>query len=499
MSSCRLTTFARLQRHSLTANRSWLTQTSVFQSPLSYWNSSKSTPLLHLSNSLLWFAALISVTMPFALSPALGALALITTIATLCTQIAVSVSISQSSPGRIASTVAAVFEAAILLFLGWLVAVEILPTFPGQSKLWRGVLSGLEITACVIATVTSLVALVYLAKADRGENRNLLVASSVTLGLAVSSQLVYTVYQVLPTSTNVAGASWPARKDEESGRSRKINLKAIRYSQTMPIMDQANLIAQLDTRGTRSRSNSADGKSMAETVASSVTYVAHSIRSVSSKSKMRSSKERSRSMSIDSTANRSTMADDAFDSWDTSTVDVHNREAVLEISTPTQSKPRGLETIPASPVASPVASRSPSPESFVELEPPRLQNRRRSRSYSPVSIRRELRDLPSSGGEAHIHPLFRSDSPDPHPFATPGTIVMAAPDAARVIVHRSSNLSLNRMRSDSLPIAPNPLSRHDSFDSRSLRTYASELDLSGQAYADRGMAPPAPEWLRSEI
>jgi hypothetical protein len=210
---------------------------------------------------------------------------------------------------------------------------------------------------------------------------------------------------------------------------------------------------------------------------------------------MRSSKERSRSMSVDSTANRSTMADDAFDSWDTSTVDVHNREAVLEISTPTQGKSRGLETIPASPVA----SRSPSPQSFAELEPPSIQTRRRSRSYSPVSIRRELRDLPNSSSEAHIHPLFRSDSPDPHPFATPGTIVMAAPDAARVVVHRSSNISLNRMRSDSLPIAPIPLSRHDNFDSRSLKMYRSEVDLSEHAQDDMGMAPPAPEWLRREI
>ncbi|KAL6809171.1 hypothetical protein GGI42DRAFT_231942 [Trichoderma sp. SZMC 28013] len=429
------------------------------------------------------------------ISLTLGAFALLTTMATMCTQSAISVSISQTSPGRIASTIAAVFDAAILILLGWLIAADVLSTFPGQSKLWRGILFGLEITTGVIATVTSLVGLVYLTKHDGGANKHLLVGSSVTLGLAVSSQLVYTIYQVLPASTDAAGISWPARKDEESGRARKINLKAIRYSQTMPIMDQPSPMAQLDGRTSRSRSNSADGKSMAETVASSVTYVAHSIRSVSSKSKMRSSKERSRSMSIDSTANRSTVADDAFDSWDTSSVDVHNREAVLEISTPTQSKPRGLETIPASPVA----SRSPSPQSFTELEPPRIQTRRRSRSYSPVSIRRELRDLPSSSGEAHIHPLFRSDSPDPHPFATPGTIVMAAPDAARVIVHRSSNASLNRLRSDSLPIAPHPFARQDSFDSKSLKAYRSELDLSGQDFADRGMAPPAPEWLRREL
>lgn len=426
--------------------------------------------------------------MPRIIPIALGALTFITTTATLCTQIAISVSVPQSSPGRITSSIAAAFEAAILALLAWLIATDILPAFPGRSKPLRNILYGLKISACVIATVTSIVALIYLNQVDGGDNQQLLVGSSITLALAVASQIVYTIHQFFSTSDGT--------KDVENGRLRKVNLKTIRYSQTMPIMDETNPTTQLESQGNRSRSNSADCKSMAETVASSVTYVSHSIRSVSSKSKMRSSKERSRSMSVDSTANRSTMGDDAFDSWDTSTVDVHNREAVMEISTPTQSKPRGLETIPASPVA----SRSPSPQSFVELEPPRIQTRRRSRSYSPVSIKRELRDLPgANSSEAHIHPLFRSDSPDPHPFATPGTIVMAAPDAGRVLVRQSSSLSLNRMRSDSLPIAPPNLNRHDNFDSRSLRTYRSELDLSEQAQGDMDMAPPVPEWLRREL
>ncbi|TFB04879.1 hypothetical protein CCMA1212_002759 [Trichoderma ghanense] len=436
--------------------------------------------------------------MPRIFSLALRALALATTTATLCTQIAVSVRISHSSPGKAASTVAAVFDAAVLVLLGCLIAADAIPSFPGQSKLWRGIVSGLQATACIIATATSLAALVYLARADGGENKHLLVASAVTLGLAVSTQLVYSLYQILPVSTDASVASWPGRRDEESGRSRKRNLKAIRYSQTMPIVDEPSPMAKLHTR---SRPTSVDNKSVAETVASSVTYVAQSIRSVSSRPRTRSSKEkeRSRSMSIDSTANRSTVADDAFDSWDTSTVDAHNREAVLEISTPTQSKPRGLETIPASPVP----SRSPSPASFADLEPPRIQTRRRSRSYSPVSITRELRDLPTPGtpgSEAHIHPLFRSDSPDPHPFATPGTIVMAAPETARVLVHRPSSLSLNRLRSDSMPSSHMGFGRHD-FESRSLRGNRSELDLSQQAFPfpDRGMAPPAPEWLRREL
>jgi hypothetical protein len=39
----------------------------------------------------------------------------------------------------------------------------------------------------------------------------------------------------------------------------------------------------------------------------------------------------------------------------------------------------------------------------------------------------------ASGDEAHIHPLFRSDSPTPPPFASPGTVVVASPLSGQVL------------------------------------------------------------------
>jgi hypothetical protein len=73
-----------------------------------------------------------------------------------------------------------------------------------------------------------------------------------------------------------------------------------------------------------------------------------------------------------------------------------------------------------------------------------------------------------SHSEAHIHPLFRSDSPTPPPTATPGTIVFAAPHAGQVISDRQSIRSIQsmrRLRSESLPGVPSPLSRSESIES----------------------------------
>ena len=112
-----------------------------------------------------------------------------------------------------------------------------------------------------------------------------------------------------------------------------------------------------------------------------------------------------------------------------------------------------------------------------------------------------------NSNEAHIHPLFRSDSPTPPPLATPGTSVVASPIAGQVISPRPSLRSLNRMRSGSLPTAPSPLSRKSSYEdgfaakkksdeSSSLKEVNEEEQQSGDA--DEGkLTPPIPEWVLS--
>src|SRR5690606_26315437 len=117
-------------------------------------------------------------------------------------------------------------------------------------------------------------------------------------------------------------------------------------------------------------------------------------------------RERSSSSSTSNNGYRGqdSIPEDGFDSWDTSAVDPQNRQTVMQSTSPTG---RFLETIPASPTT----SRSPSPGDSFSLDPPRPRNR--SRSYSPAGSTRAPRPpfSHSDGTEAHIHPLFRSDSP----------------------------------------------------------------------------------------
>ncbi|PQE03883.1 UV excision repair protein [Rutstroemia sp. NJR-2017a BBW] len=182
-----------------------------------------------------------------------------------------------------------------------------------------------------------------------------------------------------------------------------------------------------------------------------------------------------------------------FDSWNTSGVDAQSRE-VIESASP--SLPRFLETIPASPVG----SRSPSPacpSDLSELEPP---TRPRSRSYSPANSIRSVRTFAQpritsfdSDSEAHIHPLFRSDSPGPAPAATPGTIVTAAPGAGTILSDVHSIRSVSRLRSESLTSIPRAQS--PSLESLRRAIAEEERETVQTEEAERSLTPPIPEWI----
>ncbi|KAL1894714.1 hypothetical protein Sste5346_005688 [Sporothrix stenoceras] len=274
--------------------------------------------------------------------------------------------------------------------------------------------------------------------------------------------------------------------------------------------------------------------------------VGHSDTSGSGTSSQRSSAWRPDSLAGSSTSPASTYASrdrdvrpsiEDFDSWDTSAVDPQNRLTVLESSvSPSAIAGRFLETIPASPTT----SRSPSPGTPLDLEPPRSRQRR-SRSYSPAASsmrsasgtrlrsQSQSQSPPPPPGEAHIHPLFRSDSPTPPPAVSAGTVVTAAPpNASQMTVTDAQSLrTLNRMRSGSLPAVPSPLSRQGSFDDFGVRrnmTLAErphtgtggshdlreedgdshdddedEADRRSRADSntERKMTPPIPEWILS--
>jgi len=186
-----------------------------------------------------------------------------------------------------------------------------------------------------------------------------------------------------------------------------------------------------------------------------------------------------------------TPLEDGFDSWDTSAVDSHARKAV-ESASPTP--PRFLETIPASPTG----SRSPSPGFPLDLEPPKT--RKRSRSYSPANSHRErprtartISPTESVNNEAHIHPLFRTDSPTPPPAATPGTVVVAAIGGGQVMSDRQSIRSIHRMRSGSLPSTP--LMHTPSLDSIRRQVEREEWERMEEANGERTLTPPIPDFI----
>lgn len=238
-------------------------------------------------------------------------------------------------------------------------------------------------------------------------------------------------------------------------------------------------------------SSSGRSRSGSDTMSSFRSSISQVVRPITSKTKLiqHNHKTAHRPTSIESN-HRGTSIEDGFDSWDTSSVDASARQAV-ESASPTPQ--RFLETIPASPTT----SRSASPGFPLDLEPPKT--RQRSRSYSPANSfternRNSRTTSPiESPKEAHIHPLFRTDSPTPPPAATPGTIVTAAPNAGQVISDRASIRSVHRMRSGSLPSSP--LVHSDSLDSIRNAIEREELEALEEDNGERSLTPPIPDFI----
>lgn len=271
-----------------------------------------------------------------------------------------------------------------------------------------------------------------------------------------------------------------------------------------PVQDSAGPQAQdtqlnSDCRGQSSMeskkasSPSVRSRAGSDTMSSFRSSFSHVVRPITSKTRLIQTGYKSphRPTSIDS-GHRDSSMEDSFDSWDTSAVDAQSRQAVESASPLPQ---RFLETIPASPTG----SRSPSPGFPLDLEPPKTRNR--SRSYSPSSnhteVFRNSRTASPAGSivEAHIHPLFRTDSPTPPPAATPGTVVTAAPNAGQLISDRQSIRTIHRMRSGSLPASP--LAHSGSFDSiNSIEpaTDGEELEIPTGS-GERTLTPPIPDFI----
>jgi hypothetical protein len=282
-------------------------------------------------------------------------------------------------------------------------------------------------------------------------------------------------------SADVSSISSKNRKRSASDPRTSFSLKSRKrsFSDTMSSVSS----------GTRQRSSS-------DALSSIRSSIGHVVRPISSRTRLVSQKKLNR-VSHDSGTGECEIVEDGFDSWDTSAVDPQSRQIFMSpprstmISSP--SSGRFLETIPASPTG----SRSTSPGFPLDFQPP--ARTQRSRSHSPAVSLRETQRRNSAtcpdASEAHIHPLFRTDSPTPPPSIRAGTVVTAAPGAGQVILDRQS---VQKMRSGSLRNSPSPLGHAKSMDDINDDEDEDDDDSStikSPSPPEREMTPPIPDWV----
>ncbi|ORY70086.1 uncharacterized protein BCR38DRAFT_481236 [Pseudomassariella vexata] len=430
------------------------------------------------------------MTMPRLLPAVLGVAALLATAVVFLLDVANARTARKSSTVQTAAAVASGFEAIMFVLLAVLLSTCLRKA--SRPKRSAGIWFAVSLVGSVVATTASVVVLVILGQDTENElilggpELNFLIGAAVGLGFAFAGQLLFVVVYFVVSRLSGSDQIQSSRNEEEGRFTPQMRVKSIPYTRTTVTSAKSKEWQVTDHQSPPSTSS---GHSVAGTFSSIRTSISHAVRPISSKTRLLSMSSRTgsiyqqrRTASLESTSNqeRSSVVEDGFDSWDTSGVDSQSRQTVLETSSPPA--PRFLETIPASPTT----SRSPSPGCALDLEPPK-KTRRRSRSYSPVPKPPPLLTAHASTSELHIHPLFRSDSPTPPPAATPGTSVVAAPQAGRTI----SEKSLTRMRSGSLPSSPSPLNRSGSYDSgRMTPTLAEAIEEE-----ERRMTPPIPGWV----
>lgn len=394
-------------------------------------------------------------------------------VSTLCAVLAGALRFSVTQVG-VAATIAAVSEAVVLVILSALVASQ-------YQGVWRRAIASRRYKCCVaavgvvmlaaIATGAALVCLSQVTGVEQESSplntRDYLVALTCLLCFTFLLQLASLALYFTCTPSSRANTAGSIRSIEDGFRSPEMlmRVKAVPYSKTVAV-----------------RPNSSSG-----TISSIRSSLSHAVRPISSRTRLlsvRSSQLGRCGHGGATTDLESGSGQHSFDSWDTSSIEVP--AAALTIDTSITPSPRFLETIPASPMTSMASSAGTilDNESFRSYQP------RRSRSISP-NARSQTPQVIASSSEAHIHPLFRSDSPSP-PMATPGTMVVAAPNAGQTISERS----LSRMRSSSLNGTNRSLSRQGSFESFSRRTINGGEDSALVESGDElEMVPPMPAWV----
>lgn len=465
----------------------------------------------------------------------LGAVAFLPTAAIMAMHIVLTRSpADRAMPVRATAIGAAALEGVILLALPFLSGAHVATWAPrARPRCLRSLWFGAGLCVCTVATAASVANIICFSRIVDDplstilgwRSNDFVMAAAVVLGFAFATQLTFFIFHLA-----VGRASWGSEPEPsnhpEAGRRSTPRIKSSPYHVTTRIWAKGRSSESFDPPSTR-ESGGLRSPAMSS-IRSSLSQV---IRPITSRSSLLSLGRHSFHWptSLDLArppADRSRSTEEGFDTWDTSAVDPDNRKTVLGSSAAPAAN-RVLETIPASP---PV-SRSPSPRTPLQevLQPP-PPSRQRSRSYSSrpgststVHSQRSAFTQQVSRSEAHIHPLFRSDSPTPPPTATPGTVVFAAPNAGQVISDRQSIRSMQsvrRLRSESLPGVPSPLRSsasvesflHRREESGSTRPEimeeveevpiapveevpAAEEESGVAGGGERKMTPPIPDWI----
>jgi hypothetical protein len=174
---------------------------------------------------------------------------------------------------------------------------------------------------------------------------------------------------------------------------------------------------------------------------------------------------------------------DGFDSWDTSSVSNQARDAVMQTA-PFKGTP--LEPIPGSRSVTPARALDGPflPEIDEELAEEAL--------VAPRMIPDVSRPPSPAVSEAHIHPLFRTESPTPPPAATPGTSIVASPLADQVITCPARPYQRMRSNSNLRTTSPSPLAPAPSLRGRTISPHAGSRTPSPPS---REMTPPIPDFV----
>ncbi|KAK4204373.1 hypothetical protein QBC40DRAFT_164638 [Triangularia verruculosa] len=455
---------------------------------------------------------------PRILPAVLGVISILPTAAILAIHSILARSREDRAPAvRTTAIIAAILEATVLAAVTGLTCAHIGPWSARWAK-FNGLWFGTGLFLCTVAAAVSVANMICLSKVDEDPESTILgsgatsflVGSSVVLGLAFATQLVFLVFHFVAGRAQGPRIEVSVHKERNRNRSTP-RVKSIAYHATSssPASGKARGSASFE----KTPPGSSAGRSTAETISSIRSSLSNAVRPISSKTRLLSQRgRRPASLELPSFHERPRM-EEGFDSWDTSAVDPQNRQTVLESSSPPLG--RFLETIPASPTT----SRSPSPGTPLDLLEPPSRARRRSRTLSPAPSRvsqaqRTAFTQHSTQSESHIHPLFRSDSPiPPPPIVTPGTVVVAAPNGGQTLSDRQSLRSirsLQRMRSGSLPGVPSPLSRQGSVESfhRKPDNHSPEIREEDEYLTpeegttpvvgtERKMTPPIPDWILS--